>query len=675
MRMRFPGLLLLVFLLVADFLTAQNCSTLGQTPTTAFPVCGESTFQQANVPICYSHNLKVPTCNDGALYQDRNPFWYSFTCYQTGTLGFQITPNNSGDDYDWMLYDITGHDPNEVFTNTSLIVTGNWAGTYGVTGAAASGVNFIQCASDPSDHKNSFSTMPTILAGHQYLLLVSHFTNSQSGYSLSFGGGTASITDPVQPDIKNSWAGCGGVTISIVFNKKLKCSSLATNASDFVLSPAAASIVSVSGTNCNNSFNMDTVVLTLSNALPPGTYKIAIQKGSDNNTLLDNCDKAVAEGSNFSIVVDPILPTPLDSMAPVGCAPNSLKLVFRRPITCSSIAANGSDFQLSGPTPVAITGASGNCVNGVTSTITLQLSAPIQTAGTYLLKLVNGGDGNTIIDECGQQTPPGATIQFNTADTVNADFTYNLLYGCKFDTVKYYHNGANGVNKWTWTFDESEGSSLQNPTYIYSTFGYKNVQLTVSNDVCSATANATVFLDNAMKAAFGYPDVLCPQDQAVFTDSSTGKIISWNWNFSNGHTSTLQNPLPENYPILTTGRTKLYTIQLIIENNLHCFDTLQHIMTVVNNCFIAVPNAFTPNGDGRNDYLYPLNAWKATNLKFYIYNRYGQVVFHATDWTNKWDGTINGHAQATGVYVWTLQFSDKDSGQQYFKRGTTVLIR
>ena len=54
---------------------------------------------------------------------------------------------------------------------------------------------------------------------------------------------------------------------------------------------------------------------------------------------------------------------------------------------------------------------------------------------------------------------------------------------------------------------------------------------------------------------------------------------------------------------------------------------------------------------------------------------YGQVVFHATDWTNKWDGTINGHAQATGVYVWTLQFSDKDSGQQYFKRGTTVLIR
>ena len=64
-----------------------------------------------------------------------NPFWYSFTCYTSGTLGFLITPKNLGDDYDWQLFDITGHNPSEVYTNPALIVTGNWSGTSGVTGA------------------------------------------------------------------------------------------------------------------------------------------------------------------------------------------------------------------------------------------------------------------------------------------------------------------------------------------------------------------------------------------------------------------------------------------------------------------------------------------------------------------------------------------------------------
>jgi len=98
-------------------------------------------------------------------------------------------------------------------------------------------------------------------------------------------------------------------------------------------------------------------------------------------------------------------------------------------------------------------------------------------------------------------------------------------------------------------------------------------------------------------------------------------------------------------------------------------------MKVVNSCYITVPNAFTPNNDGKNDFLYPLNAWKASNLEFFIYNRYGQVIFHSTDWTRKWDGTINGQPQSSGVFVWMLRYTDRETGQQVFKRGTTVLIR
>jgi len=163
MGMRITVLALII--LITNKLLAQGCSTLGQTPSTAFPVCGIDTFSQATVPLCSSHNLTVPGCNDGASYADRNPFWYVFTCYTAGTLGFLVTPNNLGDDYDWELFDITGHNPNDVFTDGSLLVTGNWAGTFGVTGASGGGVSFIQCASDPADNKNSFSKFLTLLPG------------------------------------------------------------------------------------------------------------------------------------------------------------------------------------------------------------------------------------------------------------------------------------------------------------------------------------------------------------------------------------------------------------------------------------------------------------------------------------------------------------------------------
>src|SRR5882757_8647202 len=111
---------------------AQVCTGLGQTPPTAFPVCGTTTFNQTTVPICATTDIYVPGCSgsSAANYQNKNPYWYKFHCFQSGTLGFLITPLAADEDYDWQLWDITGLDPNVVFTNNpSIIVSGNWSGT------------------------------------------------------------------------------------------------------------------------------------------------------------------------------------------------------------------------------------------------------------------------------------------------------------------------------------------------------------------------------------------------------------------------------------------------------------------------------------------------------------------------------------------------------------------
>ena len=92
-------------------------------------------------------------------------------------------------------------------------------------------------------------------------------------------------------------------------------------------------------------------------------------------------------------------------------------------------------------------------------------------------------------------------------------------------------------------------------------------------------------------------------------------------------------------------------------------------------CIIAVPTAFSPNNDGLNDYFYPLNAFKADELDFKVYNRWGQIVFAARDADSKWDGKFKGIEQATGVYTWRLSYRDKATGERFTLKGTTLLVR
>ncbi len=649
---------------------SQRFPVIGQLPSTAFPVCGTDIFTQSTVPIGSTHSLQVPGCGS---YPDTNPFWYSFTCYVSGTLGFLITPKNPNDDYDWMLFDITGHNPNDVFTDVSLVVAGNWAGTYGLTGARRGGFPGIECASIPSDNVPTFSSLVNLIQGHKYLLLISHYTETQSGYTLAFGSGTAVITDPLLPALKSASVSCDRKTLTIGLNKQIRCNSLAADGSDFILMSVPGSIVAASGINCSNGFDMDSVLINLNTPLAPGNYSLLSQIGTDGNTLLDNCGNMLAVGDSVSFKVLPMQPTPFDSLTTPGCAPKIIELVFAKPIQCSSIASDGSDFTITGDPSIKISGASGVCSGGLTSVIDLTLNQPIVTGGVFNVTLVSGTDGNTIIDACNEVTPAGASVSFTTKDTVSANFSYTTALGCKYDSVFLNYIPDHGVSQWQWTIDSSLSSSVLDPSLVFSIYGLKNIQHVVSNGFCSDTVSEVVNLNNTLVANFEAPAEVCPKDEATFSNISIGNIISSNWSFGDGTTSNLQTPPAHLYPDTWAGKT--YNVNLIVENNLGCFDTLSKSIIKLQSCYIAVPNAFTPNGDGKNDYLYPLNAFSATNLEFRVYNRYGQLVFETKDWSHKWDGTINGKPQPSGTYVWTLQYTDGASGKYFSLKGTSTLIR
>lgn len=880
-----------LFLLPEMAFLQPACTTLGQTPETAFPVCGTSVFTQNNVPTCGGRNIPGP-CGGVA---DVNPFFYRFTCFTAGTLGFTITPVQLSDDYDWQIFDITGRNPQDIYTDATLFVACNWSGNTGTTGASSAVSGLAQCAGTGFP---TFSGMPILVLGHEYLMVVSNFSASQKGYKLAFSGGTAVISDPLLPAPAGATANCEGSQITLRFNKKMRCNSVAADGSDFKITPSGT-VVSATGFGCTSSFDMDSVLVTLAAPLAPGNYTILLANGSDGNTLLDNCNTGMLAGSSAAFTVLPQTPlpmgtvtpppctpssltlqfpepvrcnsiaangsdfsitgpsavtvtgatatcnaagltngitlqlngpvltpgsyqvvikagtdgntlagdcnrqitagqsagfslapqpplsmgtvpapscapatltlnlpdkifcasiaadgsdfiitgasavtitgasatcdangqtnsitiqlsaplavtgnyqlrvttgtdgntligdcsrmlasgentsfaipaapsTPMGIITPVACAPTSLQLSFASPIRCSSIAADGSDFQLTGPAPVTITAATGVCdANGLAQNITLQLSSPIAVGGNYAVQLMTGSDGNTVLNECYRSTPAGAITGFSATDTVSAEFQYSIVYDCLQDEVSFLHDGAHGVNQWSWVINGSVAGSQASLVKSFSSESQNEIQLTVSNGVCSDTYSTTLILNNKITADFELPDMACPEDKIEIINKSRGAISNWNWNFGSvAGPSSLQTPPVITYPL--TGTDQLYTVILTVSDNSGCETAKADQIKILGSCVIGVPSAFTPNGDGLNDYFYPLNAFKADQLNFRVFNRWGQLIFHSTEWTKKWDGRINGIPQATGTYVWMLEYIHKDTKEKVFQRGTVTLIR
>jgi gliding motility-associated-like protein len=87
-----------------------------------------------------------------------------------------------------------------------------------------------------------------------------------------------------------------------------------------------------------------------------------------------------------------------------------------------------------------------------------------------------------------------------------------------------------------------------------------------------------------------------------------------------------------------------------------------------------VPSGFTPNGDGKNDLIYPICVGIKELTYFRIFNRWGQLVFSTSRIGDGWDGRIGGIAQGTNNYVYMAQGVDY-TGKVLFRKGNIILVR
>jgi gliding motility-associated-like protein len=89
---------------------------------------------------------------------------------------------------------------------------------------------------------------------------------------------------------------------------------------------------------------------------------------------------------------------------------------------------------------------------------------------------------------------------------------------------------------------------------------------------------------------------------------------------------------------------------------------------------LHVPNAWSPNGDGHNDKLFPLTI-NIVELKYFrVFNRWGQLMFETNIIGNGWDGIYKGVPQVQDVYTWTVEAYGAD-GKHYKLAGNAILMR
>lgn len=113
----------------------------------------------------------------------------------------------------------------------------------------------------------------------------------------------------------------------------------------------------------------------------------------------------------------------------------------------------------------------------------------------------------------------------------------------------------------------------------------------------------------------------------------------------------------------------------VTQEPLGCSSTASVIIS--KNCYIDIPNAFTPNGDGRNDFFFPrqMMSHGVRTFRMQVFNPSGQVVFETGNREGRgWDGKLNQQAQPAGVYVYTIQVAFDDGGQETY-HGNVTLIR
>ena len=247
-------------------------------------------------------------------------------------------------------------------------------------------------------------------------------------------------------------------------------------------------------------------------------------------------------------------------------------------------------------------------------------------------------------------------IRMGITDTVICQGTYMTCTG-------YYANlGNTGI---VWNFGDGSGIQNVNPvSHSFDATGVFTISATANYRACPDTSVSRKVTVIPQPAVYLGPDTsICKGSESIIlSDNINAGNVNATWLWSTGQTGSSIIVVAPGYYYVTVNM-----------NNCYASDTIW----VQNNCYMDIPNAFTPNSDGINDYFFPrqlLTRGLAT-FSMNIYDRWGELIFQTTSIDGRgWDGKFNNVDQPDGVYVYVIDATFID-GQKEHHQGNITLLR
>ncbi len=249
----------------------------------------------------------------------------------------------------------------------------------------------------------------------------------------------------------------------------------------------------------------------------------------------------------------------------------------------------------------------------------------------------------------------------------NSDTSVTLVgkdYFCAInnDSAILYVNQA-GLIQW-YKDGVAIAGAIQRRYQVFQSGTY-NAIIRVENGCVVVTGNRKIVIEIPV-AAVRYPTVSVVRNRSLALQARQIGITAL-WSpavfLNNANTFT---------PVYTGNKYTTYNIKINTRGGCVTVDTLS--IRVFEYQEIFVPSAFSPNNDGRNDFVFPIAAGFTKINYFRIYNRWGQLMFSWNDFSKGWDGFYRGQQAQLGTYVWQDEALDTD-GTPVRKKGTIVLLR
>jgi gliding motility-associated-like protein len=231
-----------------------------------------------------------------------------------------------------------------------------------------------------------------------------------------------------------------------------------------------------------------------------------------------------------AVITDPLMPA--IQKASVVCSNQQIGLKINKPIQCSSIASNGSDFVVAGPTPITIVSAAGNKCSGEfeTDSITLQFSGNL-VAGEYSISTKNGTDGNGIVDFCLNAVNPATTfaIQFTPVAQI-LPLSTTSCSGTEFSFTPVTGSGSSVPPDTYYTWSAPSGINFTGAQAQASPSTSISGNLSVSGLIVqTATYLVTPFGGGCAGNPFSFTVRILPTSiiSAVSLSTCSGKLLSF----------------------------------------------------------------------------------------------------------------------------------------------------